>query len=190
MATYRDFKKGDVRRYFLVLLTLATKRTVPATAVALEMSKGEVMQVLDHLTTQFGVKLEKEEFEKEDGAATWSIRSWGVLNEQAVGKFLSEHKLPSEPPAAKTTTVKKSASKEPMADDASVKPVASKAPAKKAAVAKKAAPAKKVAAKKAAAKKLDRLAGLPAVALRPRAIFWLHVPFNGTIINPCHRLQC
>lgn len=135
MTTYRDFKKGDVRRYFLVLLTLSDKRTVPATATELEMSKGEVMQVIDHLTTQFGVVLEKAE-----GDPTWAIKDWGVLNQQAVAKLLGR---PASSAKA-TTRVRAAVTKTPVK-----KPATAKKPAAKKAAAVKKTPAKKPAAKKA-----------------------------------------
>nr|WP_280971455.1 hypothetical protein [Cupriavidus gilardii]WDE72694.1 hypothetical protein [Cupriavidus gilardii] len=111
MPTYRDFKKGDARRDMLVLRTLAVKRTVPATAIELEISKSECTAAIGRLP-QFGVELEKD-------GAEWTIKSWGVLNQRAVTKLLDDYKpgAASPPPRSKAVAAKNptSAKKAPVA---------------------------------------------------------------------------
>ncbi|WP_404995426.1 hypothetical protein [Cupriavidus pauculus] len=125
MPIYRDFKKGDARRDFLVLITLATKRTIPAVAVELEMSKSECTLVVSRFH-QYGVELEKD-------GSHWNIKNWGVLNERAVVKLLAEFDPANEPVSAPKAPAKKVA--------------------KKAVSSKKIAPTKKTPAKKTPAKK-------------------------------------
>lgn len=130
MPIYRDFKKGDARRDLLVLTTLATKRTIPAVAVELEMSKSECTLVVSRFH-QYGVELEKD-------GSHWNIKSWGVLNERAVSKLLAEFDPKNEPVAAQKAPAKKAAKKAAPAK---------KIPAKKAATKTAAAPARKRATK-------------------------------------------
>ncbi|MBN3815204.1 hypothetical protein G3N57_00650 [Paraburkholderia sp. Se-20369] len=80
MSAYKDFPKGDARRYFTVLLAahdLGEKATLHYISQRVECTRAEAQRALESAVDQFGVDIRKD-------GPVYSIVSWGVLNQDAV----------------------------------------------------------------------------------------------------------
>lgn len=78
---YRDFPKGDARRYFLVLAAIDSMKkgeaTIHRVATAIECTRAEAQRAVKAVSEQFGVAFDR------DGSA-YIISSWGVLKKSGV----------------------------------------------------------------------------------------------------------
>ena len=78
---YRNFPKGDARRYFVVLAAIdAMKKgeaTIHRVATAIECTRAEAQRAVQAACEQFAVSFDR------DGSA-YIISSWGVLKRSAV----------------------------------------------------------------------------------------------------------
>lgn len=78
---YRDFPKGDARRYFVVLLALdAMKKgeaTVHRVATNVGCTRAEAQRALQVLCEQFGVAFDRD-------GSNYMISSWGALKKSAI----------------------------------------------------------------------------------------------------------
>lgn len=90
--TYKQFPKGDARRYLLVLLTIDHQRKTGATtysvATALAATRAEVERAMQALVTQFGVVLRREPSKRRADFSQYSIESWGVLSRKAAEELI------------------------------------------------------------------------------------------------------
>ncbi|CAN7749444.1 hypothetical protein [Duganella sp. LjRoot269] len=81
---YRDFPKGDARRYFVVLLAIDHMKRGEATmhrvSTAVECTRAEAQRAVHALVEQFGVTVDR------DGAA-YLISAWGALKKAEVEKL-------------------------------------------------------------------------------------------------------
>ena len=81
MMKYRDFPKGDSRRYLLVLAAIDAMKKGEATmhrvSTALGCTRAEAGRAVDVAQEQFGVRFER------DGSA-YIISSWGALRKAGV----------------------------------------------------------------------------------------------------------
>ena len=85
---YKDFPKGDARRYFVTLLAvdkLKERATVHYISQEIGSTRAEAQRALDALSEQFGVTLER------DGTA-YRIADWGVLKKTAMVDFVKSVK--------------------------------------------------------------------------------------------------
>ena len=87
MATppFTEFSKGDVRRYFVILLAIhRLKDRATSYRVAQEVACGraDFQRAVAALTAQHGVEFERE-------GAHYKITSWGVLQRKALEQFLN-----------------------------------------------------------------------------------------------------
>ena len=78
---YRDFPKGDARRYFVVLAAIDSMKkgeaTIHRVATAIDCTRAEAQRAVQAAGEQFGVTFER------DGSA-YIISSWGVLKKSGV----------------------------------------------------------------------------------------------------------
>lgn len=77
---YRDFPKGDARRYFVVLMAvdrLKAGATLHYVSQEIGSTRAEVQRALEAVVEQFGVELERNE-------SAYRITSWGVLKKAVV----------------------------------------------------------------------------------------------------------
>lgn len=78
---YRDFPKGDARRYFVVLAAIDSMKkgeaTIHRVATATGSTRAEAQRAVQAAGEQFGVVFER------DGSA-YIISSWGVLKKSGV----------------------------------------------------------------------------------------------------------
>lgn len=84
MAQYRDFTKGDARRYFVVLLAvdkLKEGATLHHVAQAIGGTRAEVQRALASLEKQFGVALSRS-------GSAYLIDGWGVLKKSVVSELI------------------------------------------------------------------------------------------------------
>lgn len=83
---YRDFPKGDARRYFVVLSAINAMKlgeaTIHRVATAIESTRAEAQRAVQALSGQFGVTFERE-------GSAYTISSWGVLKKAAVLKVVN-----------------------------------------------------------------------------------------------------
>ncbi len=81
---YRDFPKGDARRYFVVLLAIDRMKRGEATmhrvSTAVECTRAEAQRAVHALVEQFGVTVDR------DGAA-YLISAWGALKKTEIEKL-------------------------------------------------------------------------------------------------------
>lgn len=81
---YRDFPKGDARRYFVVLLAIDQMKRGEATmhrvSTVVECTRAEAQRAVRALVEQFGVTVDR------DGAA-YLISAWGALKKNEVEKL-------------------------------------------------------------------------------------------------------
>lgn len=81
---YRDFPKGDARRYFVVLAAVDSMKkgeaTIHRVATAIGCTRAEAQRAVQGVSEQFGVTFER------DGSA-YIISSWGVLKKTGVIKL-------------------------------------------------------------------------------------------------------
>jgi len=78
---YRDFPKGDARRYFVVLAAIDSMKrgaaTIHRVATAIGCTRAEAQRAVQAASEQFGVAFDR------DGSA-YIISSWGVLKKTGV----------------------------------------------------------------------------------------------------------
>lgn len=82
--SYKDFPKGDARRYFLALLAadkLKDQATIHYIASEIGCTRAEAQRALDAATRQFGIVFNRT-------GPVYSIASWGVLKKSELGKFI------------------------------------------------------------------------------------------------------
>ena len=81
---YRDFPKGDARRYFVVLAAIDSMKkgdaTIHRVAETIDCTRAEAQRAVHALGAQFSVCFER------DGSA-YVISSWGALKKPAVIKL-------------------------------------------------------------------------------------------------------
>ena len=80
MACFKDFPKGDARRYFVVLLAadkLKEYASLQYLAVETECSRAEVQRALAAAERQFGVTFKRQ-------GSAYLIESWGALKKSAL----------------------------------------------------------------------------------------------------------
>lgn len=78
---YRDFPKGDARRYFVVLLAIDGMKkgeaTVYRVATAVGCTRAEAQRAILVLCEQFGVTFDRD-------GSSYTISSWGALKKSAI----------------------------------------------------------------------------------------------------------
>lgn len=78
---YRDYPKGDARRYFVVLAAVDSMKkgeaTIHRVATAIGCTRAEAQRAVQAVAEQFGVAFER------NGSA-YIISSWGVLKKSSV----------------------------------------------------------------------------------------------------------
>jgi hypothetical protein len=85
---YKDFPKGDARRYFVTLLAvdkLKERATVHYISQEIGSTRAEAQRALEALSEQFGVGLQR------DGPA-YRIADWGVLKKTAMADLVKSVK--------------------------------------------------------------------------------------------------
>lgn len=88
MAQYRDFGKGDARRYFVVLLAvdrLKDRATLHYIAQEIGCTRAEAQRALQGLVNEFGVSFQRSEF-------AYLIDGWGVLKKTAIARLIKSDK--------------------------------------------------------------------------------------------------
>lgn len=81
---YKDFPKGDTRRYFTVLsamVRLKDKASIHFISKEIGCSRGEAVNALEAVSTQLGVQFERT-------GSMYRVSSWGVLKKSELDKFL------------------------------------------------------------------------------------------------------
>lgn len=84
MPMYRDFPKGDARRYLLVLQVVDRMKdgaTLHYVAIETGSTRAEVQRALQALADQFGVVFERRD-------TSYHISDWGVIKRTELGKLL------------------------------------------------------------------------------------------------------
>ena len=82
---YKQFPKGDARRYFSILLAihrLKERATIHYVAQDVDCNRMDVLRALEVLATQYWVRFDREGF-------TYQITSWGVLQRKVLIEFLN-----------------------------------------------------------------------------------------------------
>lgn len=85
---YKDYPKGDARRYFVVLLAVERlKETATIHYVSQEIgcTRAEVQRALQVLQDQFGVVFERY-------GSAYRIVEWGVLKKSALAEYIKSVK--------------------------------------------------------------------------------------------------
>lgn len=83
-ALFKDFPKGDARRYFVVLLAadkLKEYASLQYLSVEVECTRAEVQRALAVAESQFGVQFKRQ-------GSAYLIESWGVLKKSALATLL------------------------------------------------------------------------------------------------------
>lgn len=83
--SYKQFPKGDARRYFVTLLSadrLKERATIHYISQDINCTRAEAQRALEAAALQFGVVYER------DGYA-YRIVSWGVLNKEGLTKLVN-----------------------------------------------------------------------------------------------------
>lgn len=84
---YKDFPKGDARRYFVILLAIASmpkgEATLHRVAEQAGCARSEVQHAVDKLCGEFGVLLERR-------GPAFHLASWGVLKKAALQAHIDE----------------------------------------------------------------------------------------------------
>lgn len=86
MGGYKDFPKGDARRYFTVLVAicdLESQATLHYIAQHVGCTRAEAQRAIAGAVLQFGVGIRKT-----DGNPLYKITSWGVLDEKGVRRLI------------------------------------------------------------------------------------------------------
>lgn len=84
MASFKDFPKGDARRYFVVLLAadrLKARATLHYLSLEVDCTRAEVQRALKALEEQFSVEFERQ-------GTAFVPTSWGVLKKSAVQQLV------------------------------------------------------------------------------------------------------
>lgn len=83
---YRDFPKGDARRYFVVLLAIDTMKpgeaTIHRVSTAIGCTRAEAQRAVHAMVEQFAVCIDRD-------GPVYSITSWGVLKKGELAKLVS-----------------------------------------------------------------------------------------------------
>lgn len=82
---YRNYPKGDARRYLLVLATadeMKDKATLHHIAEKIGANRAEVQRALAVVQEQFSVRLEKQ-------GSVYKVLDWGILKNELVGDMLN-----------------------------------------------------------------------------------------------------
>jgi hypothetical protein len=78
---YRDFPKGDARRYFVVLAAIDSMKkgeaTIHRVSTAVDCTRAEAQRAVQAVAEQFGVCFERE-------GSAYIISSWGALKKSGV----------------------------------------------------------------------------------------------------------
>lgn len=81
---YKDFPKGDTRRYFTALLAvvrLKDRATIHYISQDIGCSRAEAQKALEAVSTQCGVEFERT-------GPVYQVTSWGVIKKTELVKFL------------------------------------------------------------------------------------------------------
>lgn len=84
MVKFKDFPKGDARRYLVALLAadkLQEQATIHYIANEIGSTRAEAQRALDAAALQFGVVFERR-------GPAYSITSWGVLKKSGIAALL------------------------------------------------------------------------------------------------------
>lgn len=86
MPCFKDFPKGDARRYFVVLLAadkLKEYASLQYLAIEAECTRAEIQRALAVLELQFGVQFRRQ-------GSAYLIQSWGVLKKTVVQQLVKK----------------------------------------------------------------------------------------------------
>lgn len=86
MGGYKEFSKGDARRYFTVLVAIAdlgAEATLHYISLRVGCTRAEAQRAIETAAEQFGMDIEKE-------GPVYRIVGWGVLDEREVRKLVED----------------------------------------------------------------------------------------------------
>jgi hypothetical protein len=86
MGGYKEFSKGDARRYFTVLVAIAdlgSEATLHYISLRVGCTRAEAQRAIETAAEQFGMDIEKE-------GPVYRIVGWGVLDEREVRKLVED----------------------------------------------------------------------------------------------------
>lgn len=86
MGGYKEYSKGDARRYFTVLVAVADlgdEATLHYIALRVGCTRAEAQRAINTAAEQFGMDIEK-------AGPVYRIVGWGALDEREVRKLVAD----------------------------------------------------------------------------------------------------